>query len=828
MIITGGMTFSGGFNLTGQAVYFYQPETFSTSTVLLLQADKSYFNDDVSIFNNIFAATAVTATSFVPSSFTSIGVQDGSAYFGSAGNLLSSTNLLGVGTGNFTIECWVYPTAAPNAGGTFILASAISGGFVFGYQNATTWGLAISGGAWFITSTTLPTLNAWNYLSVTRNSGTAYLFLNGSLLTSASSAQSFVDSATYIGHPTPANTINGYVSNLRIIHGRALYTGAFAVPSSALTTTPAPLDASNYSFELAASSYVSTPSNATLAYGTADFTIECWFRLTNATSSYRNIWGQNSGSVLRFGNTGFGDKLQFAIDQSSVATVWSCAVTASSVLNTWTHVAWTRSNGVNRLYVNGVLQSIGSGANPATYPSTSFTNASSFASPQAGTIGNLFVGQISNFRITNGYVVYSGNFTPPTNRLTTTQSTGTNNIFPINSNSQQYSISVNGSTQYLTIPNSSALQFGTGDFTIEYWVYFTTAPGAASQFPLSKWSSNTGWELYYTANGTRFAFYALAGTPVVFGTTVPVVGVWYHVAATRSSGTIRLFVNGIQEGTPVTGDTTNFNDTNTLYIGMENAATGIKFGGYVSNLRIINGSALYTSAFTPSTDRLQIIGSSVTYSYYFANAQYLTLATGAPINISNNPFTIEFWTYQSFAGYSNYPRLIEGNGVNTFQMYLSGTTLNISGNGGTVYLTANLASYANSWLHIAVSRSAGTMYLFLNGNLSSSVANSFSFVASTSMTIFSPNGGGPTGYLYNLRMVNGTGLYTTAFTPQKSPLGLVAGTTLLTAQSSSFVDNSVNAYAISIGGTGTSPSITSVTPQVFSTALLTAYRIIQV
>jgi hypothetical protein len=337
---------------------------------------------------------------------------------------------------------------------------------------------------------------------VTRNSGTAYLFLNGALLNSAASSQSFVDATTYIGHPTPANTINGYLSNLRIIHGRALYTGAFTVPTAALTLSPSPLDASNYSFDLAASSYITTPSNVNLFYGTADFTIECWFRLTNATSSYRGIWAQNN-TILRFGDAGFGDKLQFAIDQSSVANIWSCAVTASSVLNTWTHVAWTRSNGVNRLYVNGVLQSIGSGANPATYPSTSFTNAGSITS--GGVIGNLFVGQISNFRITNGHVVYSGNFTPPTNRLTTTQSTGTNNIFPITSLVQPYSVSFNGSSQYLSVPANAAFTFGTGDFTVEAWIY-RTASGNAGVFGNGPASAGS-FAFYIITNKLQVDFY---------------------------------------------------------------------------------------------------------------------------------------------------------------------------------------------------------------------------------------------------------------------------------------------------------------------------------
>ena len=815
MIITGGMTFSGGLNLTSQAVYYYQPETYSNSTVLLLQADKSFYYDDTSVFNTIITAPGFTsATSFVPSSFTSISPSDGSGSFPGTAHLLSTTNFLGPGTGNFTIECWFFPLAAPNAGGTFILAGSITGGFVFGYQNATTWGLAISGGAWFVTSTTLPTLNVWNHLSVTRNSGTAYLFLNGALLSSAASSQSFVDATTYIGHPTPANTINGYLSNLRIIHGRALYTGAFAVPTQALTLSPSPLDASNYSFDLAASSYVSTPNDSTLAYGTADFTIECWFRLTNATSEYRNIWGQNSGSILRFGNTGFGDKLQFAIDQSSVANVWSCAVTASSVLNTWTHVAWTRTNGENRLYVNGVLQSIGSGANPATYPSTSFTNAGSFASPQNGAIGNLFVGQISNFRITNGHVVYSGNFTPPTNRLTATQSTGTNNIFPITSLVQPYSVLFNGSSNLTIAAGAQIATFGTGAFTVELWLYMTST--ASTQGILYAQQASGAFNILFTnAGGLTWGIYGNPSYQFCTTANLP-LNRWFHLAVSRvSNATNQTFgyINGVLVATAT--DTNNYTVTGML-IGFDGINARLS-NGRISNLRIVNGLAVYTGSFTPPTSRLtttQGTGTNIaaitklTLDYgvsFNGSSQYLIIPYNSGFNIpTNTPVCFEAWVYTNS---SNIFVMANrnwsfGSVGSTWAFYLSGGVTPTWGIGGTGQTTYGMASSTlngtlGQWNHYAFTRDVNNVVrIFVNGQVGVTRTDGQAMTnASGGIYIgVSSNlaSGYANGYMSNIRFVLGSAVYTGNFTPPTSRLLTTqAAGTNIAAIASSIIDYSI-------------------------------------
>jgi hypothetical protein len=76
---------------------------------------------------------------------------------------------------------------------------------------------------------------------------------------------------------------------------------------------------------------------------------------------------------------------------------------------------------------------------------------------------------------------------------------------------------------------------------------------------------------------------------------------WYHLAATRSGTSLRFFVNGTQVGSTIT-ESSNY-PTSTFRIGMDSGSL-YPFVGYISNVRVVNGTAVYTSNFTPSTTPL--------------------------------------------------------------------------------------------------------------------------------------------------------------------------------------------------------------------------------
>jgi hypothetical protein len=216
---------------------------------------------------------------------------------------------------------------------------------------------------------------------------------------------------------------------------------------------------------------------------------------------------------------------------------------------------------------------------------------------------------VTNTNVTTSTIInpFIGNLGNPASRTGTVQRvsgqglqvSGSFDEFSMNRGSIQF----NGSSQYLTIPNNAALQLGTGDFTVECWVYFNLLPASSSGF-ISKWASNVGWELYYSGssastNPNKFSFYSNTGQ-LVWSTTSAVLNTWYHVAVTRASGTVRIFINGVQENS-VSGNVTNFNETTAITIGAENSGTGLFMNGYITNARIIKGVAVYTTNFTVPT-----------------------------------------------------------------------------------------------------------------------------------------------------------------------------------------------------------------------------------
>jgi hypothetical protein len=159
-------------------------------------------------------------------------------------------------------------------------------------------------------------------------------------------------------------------------------------------------------------------------------------------------------------------------------------------------------------------------------------------------------------------------------------------------------------TGFLSFTNSTDDDIASGDFTIELWVYYPTAPSSSTYTAIySKYSANTGFNVQANnanirlvlGNGTTDSLYTFAWTPQS--------NTWYHIAITRSGTNGRVFLNGSQIGTTQTVITNNANSTNGVQIGRTHTVTdGI--AQYISNARFVKGQALYTGSFTPATTPL--------------------------------------------------------------------------------------------------------------------------------------------------------------------------------------------------------------------------------
>ncbi len=157
-----------------------------------------------------------------------------------------------------------------------------------------------------------------------------------------------------------------------------------------------------------------------------------------------------------------------------------------------------------------------------------------------------------------------------------------------------------GTGDYL-YANSSASNaaFGTGDFTVEFWLY--TAAGSTT-YNLLDWRPTS-------TNGSYLTVYLDAGVPkvAVNGSNVITGGAgisattWTHVAVCRSGTSTKMFINGTQSGSTYTDSTNYIGVANRPAIGGGGYDTASTLNGYIDDLRVTKGYARYTSNFTAPT-----------------------------------------------------------------------------------------------------------------------------------------------------------------------------------------------------------------------------------
>ena len=167
-------------------------------------------------------------------------------------------------------------------------------------------------------------------------------------------------------------------------------------------------------------------------------------------------------------------------------------------------------------------------------------------------------------------------------------------------------------------PSSDDFKFcAGGDFTVEAWVNaneFANAATIAACWDQTGATSGEGgdsWLFNISTSGVLQLAWSPYGTSDYFitGGTLT-IDTWHHVALTRSGNTFRIFLDGTQTAT---GTNSSSNNTNTtLTIGSySRTVSNYYWHGYISNVRILKGEALYTSTFTPPTRELTVIENTV-------------------------------------------------------------------------------------------------------------------------------------------------------------------------------------------------------------------------
>jgi hypothetical protein len=326
----------------------------------------------------------------------------------------------------------------------------------------------------------------------------------------------------------------------------------------------------------------------------------------------------------------------------------------------WNHVVistdTTQSVASDRIkiYYNGVrITDINTGdtAYPAlNYESTAFLggNAAShfigFGQPDGS--NQWFDGYLAEFRFIDGQALEPssfGNFDVDGSwqAKAYTGTFGSNGFYlPFNHNAtESFAGSFNGSNQFLSVPQNAAFSFGTGDFTVEAWVFANSWNSVNPIIALGDGAVGggspvySGWALRYDSSGV-IVFYRFDGTETRLDGSITLgTNAWNHIAVSRTSGTLRIFANGVQVYSAANSLSYNNVNSNTLKIGGNWVIGGgvvTWFNGLISNARIVKGTGLYTGNFIPTSSPLTAV----------TGTSLLTLQNSTIIDNSTNAFTI--------------------------------------------------------------------------------------------------------------------------------------------------------------------------------------------
>lgn len=209
----------------------------------------------------------------------------------------------------------------------------------------------------------------------------------------------------------------------------------------------------------------------------------------------------------------------------------------------------------------------------------------------------------------------------------------------------------------LTTTKSGGFITSGGTWTVEALIYLTGYPSVGSFYVGAIVStvnaSNQGWYFGVEASSASGPYDTIElqnhdGTVGVYAPYSFQLNRWYHVAAVCVSGTIYFYVNGTVI-TPAGSGTFSFTESNTLKVGYRaGASQNYYLPARVTNIRIVNGTAVYTANFAPPKTSLPSIANTVLLLDVLSAETYLTdsspnklavtVNSGAPVYSSLTPY----------------------------------------------------------------------------------------------------------------------------------------------------------------------------------------------
>lgn len=289
------------------------------------------------------------------------------------------------------------------------------------------------------------------------------------------------------------------------------------------------------------------------------------------------------------------------------------------------------------------------------------------------------------------------------NNLTVTANNGAF-ISTVQSKFGGASVFLDGTNDYLVSQTTPMITFGTGDLTVEMWIYQTVSSVSAYKALVGDdvYGSVGGWILYSYNNQLNLW---KGGTEIIPPSGTLTLNNWNHIVWTRASGNNRIFINGTQVGSTVS-DSTNYTST-AIYIGSTKLGT-LNFAGYIDELRITNGYARYTSNFTPSTTAFADGGGDVGKALVVnSTATGVSIGTAGYLSSQLAKAWVNFNGTSTVAIRDSYNvSSITDNGVGDYTINY-GTALNNSN-----YAISGITDYNESGLHRVIVYRSGLSHQY--------------------------------------------------------------------------------------------------------------------
>jgi hypothetical protein len=545
----------------------------------------------------------------------------GSVQFDATGDVLTVPNSADfrLGNGDFTIECWFYYKGPLSSNrtlfGLFENSSArrsyqvevrSDGVIRFEWWPDGSTGNSIDTAASTVSSST------WYHYAATRTNGIITQYLNGeSVVSSLVGTSSFYDNTD---DPFRIGALNanvdqsflGHISNVRIIKGKALYTKNFKVPMKELEATPETVLLCCQSKTSAAAAKVSPNIS-----GVNDGTI--WSDALDVTNGGRLRHqdfgdGQTYSPSLIFDGDTSTDAEGPNGTNNSIIYDFENLLGKSIPVSSSIKIVIGGSDG-RTLKVNGTTIGTNLGSAVQTITNQSALNKIEVvaeSSSRSGRLADIKVDDVSLLLpvLPFGRNIHASELSP---------GLLTDKVVDGGSSAIKGSVEFDGEYDGLVLSKSTDFQFGTGDFTIEGW--FNVSDTGAIRTLFDSRNSDTvtdGLFIGINSNDNLYTYGFPRGTGTVnYG--IPKHGEWHHFAVVRNGSNGYVFLNGVKVSGSIDTSSSNYIHQGAT-VGQPStafAATLYRYKGFISNLRVNKGTALYTADFIPPTRELKKVPGTV-------------------------------------------------------------------------------------------------------------------------------------------------------------------------------------------------------------------------